>query len=104
MSTSYYKLKEPFTSIRLTEIHHDHLTLWEDGENVGTLLLSKGTGKKVSIFFADADIPFAPVYTAYGGDGVGMVVTVPSSVPEDEILISEHGDITTLAKLRKETK
>lgn len=103
MSTSYYKLKKPFTSIRLTEIYHDHLTLWENGANVGTLLLSRGMGKKVSIIFADTDDRLSPVHTLYGGDGVGMVITLHGNVSENEMLISEDGDITTLARLREKT-
>ena len=104
MSTSYYKLKKPITSIRLTESCHDHLTLWENTVNAGTLLLSKGIGKKISIFFADTDVDLSPVHTHWGGDREGMVITVQDNVVEYEILISEHGDITTLANLRKETK
>ena len=104
MSTSYYKLKKPFTSIRLSEVYYDHLTLWENTVNAGTLILSKGMGKKVSIFFADTNVDLSPIHTHCGGDGEGMVITVQDNVSEHETLISEHGDITTLAKLRKEIK
>ena len=31
MSTSYYRLAEPFTALRLEEGHHDRLSVWGMG-------------------------------------------------------------------------
>ena len=41
MSTSYYRLQDPFTSLRLEEgPGHDRLTVWEQHANCGTLTVS----------------------------------------------------------------
>ena len=103
MSTSYYHLRQPITSLRLEEVvGHDRLTLFESGANIGTLTLSKGMGKTVASFFADeVDDHVAPLRTHYGGKGVGCVVTVhdPHLHPET-MLIDEYGQPFTVAQIR----
>lgn len=102
MSTSYYHLRPPITSLRLEEgAGHDSLTLFESGANIGTLTITKGLGKTVVSFFADdVEDNLAPLRTHYGGKGIGCVVTVhdPHLHPET-MLIDEYGQPFTVAQI-----
>lgn len=102
MSTSYYHLKEPITSIRIEEgVGHDHLTVWEHGANAGTLMLSKGLGKKVALCFAEeVDDAHAPIRTHFGGKGRGCVVTVQKEhLHPNTMLIDEYGTLFRVADI-----
>ena len=103
MSTSYYRLRDPFSSMRLKEGKvHDRVTLWEGGALAGTLVVRGGTGKRVALIFADQDCDDSkvPMRTHWGGSGVGAVVTVNDrSLADDITLVSEYGDVLTVAKV-----
>jgi len=104
MSTSYYYIREPFTSVRLEEgPGHDRVTLWERGANCGTLVLSLGSGKRLVSMFAagDDDDSRAPIRTHYGGKDVGAVVTENvSGLDPSLVLISEYGEPLTVEQIR----
>jgi len=103
MSTDYYWLRDPFTSIRLEEGEvHDRVTLWEGGANCGTLTLRAGHGRVVCRMFADTDDANAPIHTHFGGADVGCVVTESASaLDEPYILVSEYGQPLTVGEIRK---
>lgn len=103
MSTSYYRLKEPFTSLRLQEgPGHDRITLWENGANCGTLTVSKGRGRMVARSFAEyADDSRCPLRTHWGGPDHGAVVTVNDpDISDDATVISEYGDVLTVREVK----
>ena len=103
MSTSYYRLIEPITSLRLEEgLGHDRLTIFENGANAGTLTLTKGLGRRVAGCFSQhEDDSQCPMRTHWGGKDRGAVVTVNDvTLPDDATVISEYGDILTVAQVK----
>ena len=99
MSTSYNRLIEGVTSIRLEEGKgHDRLTLWIEHGNAGTLTLPRGWGRRLVRLFADdsgSDDRDA-MRTHWGGAKVGTVVTDNARLPDNAILISEYGEVLTV--------
>lgn len=98
MSTEYYCLKPPLTSLRLEEGEgHDRITVWERGACAGTLTLSSGAGSVVAgLFFYDSP----------------CIVRTSSGLEEDRFpdfwhfsdtatLRDECGRLTTAGALRK---
>lgn len=103
MSTAYYYLREPFTSIRLERgPSHDRVTLWERGANIGTLTVSAGTGSMVTYLFAEVEYDGkAPMRTHWGGTKVGCVVTENvRGLDPSLVLVSEYGDVLTVGDIR----
>ena len=103
MSTSYYRLIEPFTSVRLEcGQRHDRLTVFEMGANCGTLTLNAGTGKIVASLFAlHQEDNMCPLRTHWGGASRGSIVTVnDDSMPDDATVLSEYGDVLTVAQVK----
>ena len=106
MSTSYYRLVEPFTSIRLREEPgHDRATFWESGANCGTLTVSRGVGARLALLFANREDDHAcPMRTHWGGRDQGSVVTVnDTSLADDVTLISDYGQVLTVAEVKART-
>ena len=104
MSTSYYYVAEPFTSIRLEEgPTHDRVTLWESHGNAGTLTVARGHGRQlVKRFAEECDDGRAPMRTHFGGRGVGCIVTENvRDLADDLVLISEYGDVLTVGEIRR---
>lgn len=105
MSTSYYRLREPFTSLRLEKgPTHDRLTVWEEHANAGTLTVRGGWGKHVALLFAlqEGDEQ-CPVRTHWGGVDRGAVVTFrdrDKDLPDEIVLVSEYGDVVTVGYVR----
>lgn len=103
MSTSYYYIEEPFTSIRLLEGPvHDRVSLWESHGLAGTLTVSHGKGRSlVRRFIQYADDPQAPLRTHWGGKEVGCVVTENiRGLADDLVLIDEYGEPVTVGVIR----
>jgi hypothetical protein len=100
MSTKYYELRKPFTSIRLEEgPGHDRITLWEGHANAGTLTVTKGRGRTaVKLFVHDLD---CPIHTYWGGQECGVVVIVhDTEMPDTTTVVSEYGDAMTVAEVK----
>lgn len=96
MSTSYYRLQQPFTSIRLEESigPHDKVTVWENGANCGTLVLTRGFGRRVVRLFSETeyDDSRCPLRTHFGGSATGTMVTVNDrDLPDSATVIDEYG-------------
>lgn len=103
MSTSYYRLSDPFTSIRLEEgVGHDRLTVWEQGANCGTLTFSRGMGKRIARLFAiHEEDNECPLRTHWGGKERGAIVTVNDpEIADSCTVISEYGDVLTVAQVK----
>lgn len=104
MSTSYYHLSAPITSIRLEEGHsHDRVTIFETHANTGTLTFSKGIGRTVVSFFADeVDDNICPIRTHFGGKGRGCIVTIQDQhLHDDMMLVSEYGQPFTVKQIKE---
>lgn len=98
MATGYYSLTPPITSLRLEQGHHDRLTVWDSGGNAGTLTLCSGHGKLVASLFRGQ-----LALMAYAGPNNTRRIDellIPR-VPDDECLVSEHGDVITAGEARK---
>ena len=104
MSTSYYYVRQPFTSVHLEEGPvHDRVTIFEKGANCGMLTVTAGTGSSVCWFFADHNVEDwqAPMRTHYGGKDVGCVVTENlRGLDPRLLLISEYGKPMTVGEIR----
>ena len=100
MSTEYYRLKPPFTSIRIdSDAAHDRVTLWEDHANAGTLVLSSGRGRILARMLSDDGPPVMRSY--WGGSEVGTVVTESvSDLNVNEFVLSEYGECLTVERVR----
>lgn len=104
MSTAYYRLREPITSLRLEEgSAHDVLTVWESGAWAGTLTLSKGASRAVArmFFVTDVDDVRAALHTYYRGAKHGCVVTVnDETLPDSAIVLGEDGEMLTVREVK----
>lgn len=105
MSTSYYRFKDPISSVRLEEgPGHDRLTIWENGANAGTLTLSLGTGRTiVKMLMEDVHDGACPMRTHWGGVDRGTVVTINPSgkeLTDDIVLVSEYGEVLKVADVK----
>lgn len=104
MSTSYYRLTEPFTSIKMEEgPGHDRVKLWEHGALAGELVLTKGWGKRVCLLFAlHEEDNECPLRTHWGGQDRGAVVTVnDKAMPNEACVISEYGEPLTVQQVKE---
>jgi len=100
MSTSYYHLRRPVTSLHLREAEHDELSVWTDHGLSGTLTMPKGHGKLLARMLANTDaVP--PLHVHYGGDSVGCVASESATgLDPSLILVSDCGEIVTVAEVR----
>ncbi len=102
MSTSYFMLAEPVTGIEITEaetINDMHWTRIDiSGRFVGSLLLFKDDMPQFIRLFADRDRLAAR--TVGVGNGKVSVGVSDESLPDDTVLISEYGDVVTLANVK----
>ena len=104
MSTSYYTLKEPVTSIR-PEVKggHTHVGIWINHGKAGTLVFrNEEWGKGIWLFFND-DVGDAPIHQHWGGDKEGLVVNEYTlNLKDEQQMISENGELTTVREIRAE--
>jgi len=101
MSTDYYKLKAPFSSVRVEETPgHDHVTFWDNGANCGTLVVTKGEGRAVVAAVTSEEVA---VHCAYGGKGVGTVVEERvNGLTDDTFLVNgDNYDTIRVLQLRR---
>jgi len=99
MSTSYYKLRNPFTHLELEHTGgHNHLRVWVDHGLSGTLVIPDR-------YFAEAlrtlFIEYPPALrTHWGGKDKGAIVTVNEELPEKAVVLSEYGELMTVAQVK----
>lgn len=97
MSTTYYRLKPPFTHVTLEEGAHDKVSLWENGANVGTLTFSEGQGADFLCLLRAQPV----MHTFYGGDTRGCVVEEKEiGLDADMTILDGSGTPTTVRDVR----
>lgn len=98
MSTDYFRLRKPFTSVRVTEMgaQHKELALWVNHARAGHLTLRN---EEVAVLLGLRRDESActrhaghPDYLSYNDDDLEL----------DTVLISESGELTTLQILKDE--
>ena len=104
MSTAYYRLRDPITSLALKEgPAHDRLRIWEHGL-AGELVLSSGVGRTVArmFFSTDADDAHCAIHTYYGGAERGCVVTVNDLTLLDSavVLDGDTDEVLTVGEVK----
>ena len=97
MSTNYYRLKSPFTSCR-TEVGggHTRLSLWVNHAKAGDITLRNAEVPKVLQALARDAPACRLVATAGGGTRLDFD---DDNLEPDHVLVSEYGDLTSLADL-----
>uniref|UniRef100_A0A6M3L3G4 Uncharacterized protein n=1 Tax=viral metagenome TaxID=1070528 RepID=A0A6M3L3G4_9ZZZZ len=104
MSTSYYSLREPFTSIRIeSNSQHDKITFWSRHGNAGTLTVDKGDAKLIAIMISDNE-NLQPIHSHYGGEKGTIITENISGLLPEQVLISEYGEALTVAQIRSKMK
>ncbi len=100
MSTTYYLLKEPVTSLSFKEGGgHARLWIWVEHGLAGELVVPRGVGREVAMLFADEDKPV--LRTSWDGPSVGIQVVLLRTrvVPRDTTVVSEAGEVTTFGEV-----
>jgi hypothetical protein len=104
MSTSYYYLREPITSVRFEERgEHCHISVWEHGKLAGKLIVAKENAHLFAWMFSEreSDDSRAPIRTRWGGAEYGCVVDENARGLDPKLqLIDEYGDVWTVADIR----
>jgi len=102
MGTSYYKLQEPLTLVRMeTKGGHDTIRIFEKNAYNGILVFTKGMGKIFIRMICETE-PVAHSY--WGGKEHGRIVDL--NIPKKEfneikILIDENDNLISPADLLK---
>ena len=97
MSTDYHGFRKPVTSIRPEVLGgHTHVGVWVNHAKAGMLIFRNEEWEEAIWLFVDEDKSL--MHTFFGGIEKGTVVVadVPELQPE-QILISEYGEIITVA-------
>ena len=104
MSTSYYKLKEPVSFIRVEDKGPKHIELhiWVDGAKAGVLNLDKGDQQFSFIhnLFKDDDHGSA-MRTSWQGIEGTRVTENKEGLADDMILLDEYGHILIVKQVRE---
>jgi len=100
VSTEYYRLAKPITSIRTeTRGGHTHLSLWLNHAKSGTLVLRNDELSDFLDLLCGDD---RCLLTHYGGKGVGVVVTEgPCTADDREQVVDEYGKLSTALDVRE---
>lgn len=100
MSTYYYSLKEPFTSIRPEVLGgHTHVGIWVNHAKAGTLVFRNEEWANAIWVFMDEGNPRA--HTSLGGEKTGMVVEEYSELQPEDQLINDRGEILMVSEIRQ---
>jgi hypothetical protein len=101
MSTNYHQLAPSITSVRVEDTGgHKRLSIWINHALSGTLVFRK---EEYSEFISHLLQNDYSAHVASGGKDVGMVVSISvnaSHLPDDTILVSDSGEVTTLAGVK----
>jgi hypothetical protein len=106
MSTSYYKTKNPISSIRV-EKHgkYNIVTLFLNGQLSGSL---KVLDDELSDFLHECvfdKTSHQVAHTYWGGDKNGLAIRIYRDVPDSTCLLNENtSQVTTLGEIKNEVK
>ncbi|MBC8462427.1 MAG: hypothetical protein H8D67_31025 [Deltaproteobacteria bacterium] len=102
MSVSYYRLRPPITYLKLEKSKgHDKLFVWVNHQLVGRLTLDKhDTRQVIDCFTLFEPGDECPLRSYWGGAEKGTVVYANEiSLPRGMIVISEYGELFTVAQV-----
>lgn len=100
MSTYYYELREPWSSIRVYDSPgpHTQITLWNDGAYSGMLTINEDHKQEALDCFFDRESSIGNQY----GRGQGKLLGYNHQRdPRTDQIISEYGDICSYKELCK---
>ena len=100
MSTEFYPLKNPISSLRV-EAAGDHvrISVWDRGALAGTLTVRAADAPAYILMFADERV--VTMHRHYAGSGQGFEITEPEPpLDPKQCLVSEKGDVWTVAEVR----
>ena len=105
MSTAYYRLREPITSLALEEgPAHDRLRIWERHGLAGELVVSAGSGREIARMFFETGVDdlHCAIHTYYGGAERGGVGTVndPTLPDSATVLDGDTGEVLTVGEVK----
>ena len=105
MSTNFYALKKPITSIR-PEIMggHTHVGIWVNHAKSGILVFRNDEWKDAIWLFVEQDVALPPMRTYCGGKKEGCIVKEIDTLPSEQQMISEYGELTTVKQIRTKAK
>jgi hypothetical protein len=103
MSTSYYRLRAPFTRIETeTDGERTWVKLWNAEGPLGALAVQTVAARDTVLGFADQTCDSdCPMRTHWGGSAVGCVVTENSALDPETTLVSEYGEVLTVRQVRE---
>jgi hypothetical protein len=97
MSTNYYRFKSPITRVQVeTKGRHDHVTVWINHQNAGTLVVDNGTGKDL-LWMLGSNKRALHCYTGKAR----CVVKDDPGISDDEYVVSECGEVITVGEVLK---
>lgn len=103
MSTKYYALKKPITSIR-PEIMggHTHVGVWVNHAKSGILVFRNDEWKDAIWLFVKKNVFPPPMRTFWGGMKDGCIVKeyADTSFPAEQQMVSECGELITVGQIR----
>ena len=102
MSTSYYRLKPPITSLQLQCGGHDRLRIFVNHASVGELMLRpEETPGVLGLFALKEPDNECPMRSYWGGDDTGTVVFAnEDDLPDYMQVISSYGELLTVAQVK----
>lgn len=100
MSTNYYSLKKPITSIRPKIMDgHTHVDIWVNHAKAGTLVFRNDEWKDAIWLFVENNI--SPMRTFWGGVEKGCIVEeTDTSFSTEQQMVDEFGELTTVGQIR----
>jgi hypothetical protein len=104
MSTNYYRLKAPIASIEVADAAALYLsvTLHMERGEVAILNVPASDWPALLLMFAKREYP-APAHRV-GGPTAGVVIVRDETLSDHTQLISEAGELTTLAEVRAKAR
>ena len=104
MSTEYYALKKPITSIKPEVMGgHTHVGIWVNHAKSGTLVFRNDEWVAAKRLFVD--VSKSAMRSFWGGTEKGCIVeeTDTSSSAEQQ-MVSEYGELETVGQIRAKAK
>lgn len=98
MSTSYYRLRQPITSVRVDDTgEHDRISIWIAHGLAGSLLTRKLETKVILRMFAQE----APSFYVYCDTGRKVrCVVIEEGLKDEECLVSDYGELFSVKEVK----
>jgi len=101
MSTSYYRLKPPITSIRIDDLgNHDRINVWVSHGLSGSLTVSKDETPQILFMFAEIELDETKCITATWSKLFGTIINNDKGLSDTDCVISEYGKLHTIGEIR----